>query len=898
MIKDINPGTGNSNPQWLINLNGILYFTATDAGANVELWKSDGTQSGTVMVKDIRPGTSGSHPTFLIRMGNALYFQADNGIHGGELWKSDGTAEGTVMIKDIYPGTATNGSYPRNLTANNNIVYFQAMDAASGAELWKTDGTSTGTVMVKDINPGAVNHSSPQTLLNVNGTLYFAANNGANGLELWKSDGTAEGTFMVKDISSGAANSFSVSFSYLVNLNGTLYFPANDGVNGAELWRSNGTAAGTSLVTDLHPSGSSQPWYLFVTSNNKLLFQATEPSAGLELYLLEQTGPEIEVSQGTSALPISSTFDFGNVNLTEPEVALTFTVANTGASDLSLTGLPAVTLTGTHATDFSIVSQPAATSLTPGTNTTFTVKFTPAATGVRTAQVMLPTNDSDENPFVLNLKGNGMKQSQSVSFQTLPQKTYGEDDFSLNAATSSGLPLTYSSSNPAVAQVSGQTVTIIGAGVALLTASQTGNDQYDAATPVSQTFTVQKASLTATAGSHTRSYGTANPALVVYYTGFARGEDTSAIRQPQISTWADETTTPGTYPIALSGGSASNYQINLQPGTLTITKAIQTIQFIPLSDRKATDGSLELSATASSRLPVTFRVVSGPATLSGNALTLTGEPGMVTVAAAQTGDDNYEPAPEVRQCFNVDCTVASPLTLANAACGARSITLSATGGSDGSYRWYSQEVGGEVIAGAVSGTFTTPVLASTDTFFVAIREGACESKRVAVVATIKAQPPQPTITENAEAFTLVSSSPSGNQWLMDGAEIPGATHQTLPISKAGSYTVKVTLTDCTSISNPVSLTATESPLFTKGLELYPNPATDRIVVTFQPATPVKAVQVSLINGVGAVIQQGINMASHNDGWQLELNTAQLPAGSYLLRFRTQHGFAAKRFVKK
>ena len=73
------------------------------------------------------------------------------------------------------------------------------MTARTAFELWKSDGTAAGTVMVKDINPGSGN-SAPLSLTNVNGKLYFAANDGADGDELWKSDGTAAGTLMVKDI--------------------------------------------------------------------------------------------------------------------------------------------------------------------------------------------------------------------------------------------------------------------------------------------------------------------------------------------------------------------------------------------------------------------------------------------------------------------------------------------------------------------------------------------------------------------------------------------------------------------------------------------------------------------------------------------------------------------------
>src|SRR5437879_6221725 len=112
-----------------------------------------------------------------------------------------------------------------------------------------SDGTTAGTVLVKDINPGpgsafATGVYQPKIRADVNGTLFFAASDGTSGVELWKSDGTAAGTSLVKDINPGSAGSYPTD---LVNVKGTLFFDAG-GPNGG-LWRSDGTAAGTVLVS-------------------------------------------------------------------------------------------------------------------------------------------------------------------------------------------------------------------------------------------------------------------------------------------------------------------------------------------------------------------------------------------------------------------------------------------------------------------------------------------------------------------------------------------------------------------------------------------------------------------------------------------------------------------------
>src|SRR5262245_5797505 len=101
--------------------------------------------------------------------------------------------------------------------------------------------------LVADINPTGGAFPSPiyrsQTV--VGNLAYFSANDGTTGIELWKTDGTAAGTVLVKDILPGPGNSYP---RFLSNVNGTLYFLADDGVSGRELWRSDGTAAGTNVV--------------------------------------------------------------------------------------------------------------------------------------------------------------------------------------------------------------------------------------------------------------------------------------------------------------------------------------------------------------------------------------------------------------------------------------------------------------------------------------------------------------------------------------------------------------------------------------------------------------------------------------------------------------------------
>ncbi len=249
-----------SNPTDLVPLGNRLFFLADDGVHGRELWVSDGTAAGTRMVRDINQSSADTRIHFITPFGNKVAFAADDGSNGMELWVSDGTEAGTVLLKDI--SNSSLGGFPAALTAVGNVLYFSASTNQHGRELWRSDGTEAGTVMVKDLYTGSLG-SSPGGFTEVNGTVFFTADvavttgQGSHtttnyyGRELWKTNGTAAGTVMVKDINPGFADS---GPDQLTNINGTLFFTAITSELGLELWKSNGTAAGTVLVRDINPT--------------------------------------------------------------------------------------------------------------------------------------------------------------------------------------------------------------------------------------------------------------------------------------------------------------------------------------------------------------------------------------------------------------------------------------------------------------------------------------------------------------------------------------------------------------------------------------------------------------------------------------------------------------------
>ncbi|MBT8363176.1 MAG: hypothetical protein KJP23_00625, partial [Deltaproteobacteria bacterium] len=249
----------------MTNVNGTLFFTVEDCVHGRELWKSDGTEAGTVMVKDINLVES-SDPDYLINVNGALFFGAKHHVEGdtSTLWKSDGTEAGTVKI---------DGPYSVKYLTNVNGTLFFSGQLSAGHELCKSDGTEAGTVMVKDI--WFPSSSNPGFLTPVGSTIFFSANDGTTGFELWKSDGTDAGTVRVADIwpfATGSNPMFLTHFGLIV------VFSANDGIYGRELWASP-LGVGAYLIKDIatatgNPLLDSNPESLTVIGGT-LFFVAT-----------------------------------------------------------------------------------------------------------------------------------------------------------------------------------------------------------------------------------------------------------------------------------------------------------------------------------------------------------------------------------------------------------------------------------------------------------------------------------------------------------------------------------------------------------------------------------------------------------------------------------------------
>lgn len=280
LVKNINT-TGSSSPKGFVGMGSYLYFNATTPAVGAELWKTDGTAANTTLVSDLLTGANSSNPRNITNLNSNILFFADNSFAVTDLWKSDGTFAGTTKI--IASGFFNPFDESAGLTLYGSHVYFSFNTSlfSSNQELYRTDGNTYS--LVKEIRPGT-NGSNPNKLFVLGATMFFVANDGTHGPELWKTDGTTVNTLMVKDINPGGAGS---SISNMYNHNGVLYFTAITS-QGRELWKSDGTETGTILVKDINPFGNADPSN-FCTVNNWLFFAAEDGLHKREIWKTDGT---------------------------------------------------------------------------------------------------------------------------------------------------------------------------------------------------------------------------------------------------------------------------------------------------------------------------------------------------------------------------------------------------------------------------------------------------------------------------------------------------------------------------------------------------------------------------------------------------------------------------------
>lgn len=299
LVKDINI-SGSSEPRYLVNFKDTLFFVANDGTSGIEIWKSDGTDTGTMMLKDLNILGNGIMTTDDINdavdpqfteYNGILFFIAADSTDNYELWKTDGSAENTMKVKEINTLGGAFDIYTR-FACNSTAFYFKALNG-NVYSLYRSDGTADGTWpiyqfgtesstgMYEIVNADgkifvthkyglyvirddeSVEHikdftTYPMNLVALEDFVLFSAD-GGNGTELWKSYGSLVTTNCVMDVIPGPASSYPENFFSTGNL---VYFTARNESYGTELWESDGTSLGTNKIKE-------------VTDNNNPVFKAS-----------------------------------------------------------------------------------------------------------------------------------------------------------------------------------------------------------------------------------------------------------------------------------------------------------------------------------------------------------------------------------------------------------------------------------------------------------------------------------------------------------------------------------------------------------------------------------------------------------------------------------------------
>lgn len=250
LVRDINPHWQpiSSMPTDFFDLGADSFFTANDGVSGHEPWTTDGTAEGTFMWGDVAAGIAGTTGRVPVRAGGLTYIVQNEGFTPPTLWLSNGTPQGTRRLN--VSGWATNVANAEALGALGNLVALSVFNTANSArELWVSDGTDAGTRRVPSANAEVYSISAHV----IAGSRLFFLSLDQDHFDPWVSDGTSQGTYRLIDIPDVAPGS---TFE-LIRLGDFILFTAATTTSGHELWRIDTRDLSVSQVTDTAPGSAS-----------------------------------------------------------------------------------------------------------------------------------------------------------------------------------------------------------------------------------------------------------------------------------------------------------------------------------------------------------------------------------------------------------------------------------------------------------------------------------------------------------------------------------------------------------------------------------------------------------------------------------------------------------------
>ncbi|WMN12979.1 FG-GAP-like repeat-containing protein [Marivirga salinae] len=601
-------------------------------------------------------------------------------------------------------------------------------------------------------------------------------------------------------------------------------------------------------------------------------------------------GSEVTII-GTGTTTITASQEGNSDYKSAPSVEQTFTV-NKSSQTITFDALPtknygdaAFNLTATASSDLLVEY----TSSNLNVATINGSEVTIIGTGTTTITASHPGNANYKAASSVGQSLTVNKGSQTITFESLENRTYGDEAFDLTATSSSALELTFSSSDETVATIEGKTVTIIGAGTATITATQAGNQNYEQATAVEQILTVNKAAQSITFESlEAKTYGDANFDLTA--TASSGLELTYSSSDETVATIDGNTVSivgGGTASITANQSGNSNYEAaSATEQILTVNKAAQSISITAIEDKLVDAAPFEVVAIVNSGLDLTYSLT-GPATISGNTITLDGSEGTVEVTVSQSGNTNYNSTSASISFEVTDPCIdfgAEAINITNVLCNGEangSFEILATGTEPFLYTMDGTDQESEIFSNLTAGDYDVIVTDGnncTQTVTVTVKEPA--------MLTISGEVANSNSTDGNGSISLTANGGTGNlsyEWSN------GATSANISELTIGEYTVTVTDENGCSLTEKFTIsgvTANGEKLNSQ-VSIYPNPTSQSIKILHAEAVEI----ITLYNAQGKLI-----LTQKAKGTESNLQLTQLPIGLYFIQL--DNSAEMHRIVKK
>ena len=531
-----------------------------------------------------------------------------------------------------------------------------------------------------------------------------------------------------------------------VDANGTVYYATQYNTNGIRAFPNNHGVVDTTNVYGVATQGAK---LLTLDAKGNIYIGANNNGDSIGKILLNNlVVPAATLGTSTTATNVTVMDNYVGCSSTP---TLGFSATESGAATSEFSGVTTGTCAGqANSSDFAA-----------------TVTFTPTAIGTRSAVLTVAdTTNGGIGTATVTAVGNPVPTTpQTITFTALATPiTYSTTPIVLSATASSSLPVTFSIlSGPAT--ISGNALTITGVGTVVAAADQAGNTTYSAATEVTQSIVVTQASQTVTFTALTTPIAYSTTPITLSATASSGLSVVFSVVSGPATISGNSLTISGvgTVVVAANQAGTANYAAASQvTQSIVVNQASQTINFTaPSTPVTYSTAPITLSATASSGLSVVFSVVSGPATVSGNALTLTG-PGTVVVAANQAGTVNYAAAPQVTHSIVVNTIGAAATPTFTPAAGSytavQSVTI--TDATAGAVIYYTTDgttpsTSSTLYSGPISVTATKTIQA------IAVAAGYTNSAVASATYTLNLVPPSFTIAINPASLIIPSGSQQG-----------------------------------------------------------------------------------------------------------------------------------------